>query len=276
MSGGWKAVGFSLLMLLSSLSGCLDSDEEEDEKVIDLVVYYESTSGTIQQSFIGGSQISLAGVTLNFDFARTTSDFDLATFSLEPGDGRSPITVNADESASIDVEYELHGLFSVVLTATDVEENSENMTVMVRIEQHIEWSEQNSAEPDVMQINTEPDNDGPAPKVLQIKSTVENIENLGGIGGSPITITWELTDSNAESKGMKTEQIADGQDAIWDFSLNFPERGVHELSVQLDQSTDQERVNVNHVIDILYEQTESVVNPFPTESGTEDSQTESE
>tara|TARA_B100001996_G_scaffold379944_1_gene366525 strand:- start:18923 stop:19714 length:792 start_codon:yes stop_codon:yes gene_type:complete len=263
-------------MLISSLSGCLDSDEEDDEKVIDLVVYYESTSGTIQQSFIGGSQISLTGVSLNFDFARTTSDFDLATFSLEPGDGRSPIIVNADESASIDVDYELHGLFSVILTATDVEENSENMTVVIRIEQHIEWNEQNSAEPDVMQINTEPDNDGPAPKVLQIKSTVENIENLGGLAGSPITITWELTDSNAESKGMKTEQIADGQDAVWDFSLNFPERGVHELSVQLDQSTDQERVNVNHVIDILYEQTESAVNPFPTESGTEGSQTESE
>ena len=85
-----------------------------------------------------------------------------------------------------------------------------------------------------------------------------------------------MTDSNAESKGMKTEQIADGQDAIWDFSLNFPERGVHELSVQLDQSTDQERVNVNHVIDILYEQAESAVNPFPTESGNEDSQTKSE
>jgi len=276
MSGGWKAIGFSLLVLLTSLSGCLDSDEESEAKVINLVVYYDSTSGTIQQSFIGGSQISLTGVTLNFDFARTTSDFDLATVSIEPGDGRSPITVNADESANIDVEYELHGLFSIVLTATDVEENSENMTLMIRIEQHIEWSEQNSAEPDVMQINTEPDNDGSAPKVLQIKSTVENIENIGGIGGSPITITWELTDSNAESKGMKTEQIADGQDAIWDFSLNFPERGVHELSVQLDQSTDQERVNVNHVIDILYEQAESAVNPFPTESGNEDSQTKSE
>ena len=276
MSGGWKAIGFSLLVLLTSLSGCLDSDEEGEENVINLVVYYDSTSGTIQQSFLGGSQISLTGVTLNFDFVRTTSDFDLATFSIEPGDGRSPITVNADETANIDVEYQLHGLFSIVLTATDVEDNSENMTLMIRIEQHIEWSEQNSAEPDVMQINTEPDNYGPAPKVLQIKSTVENIENLGGIGGSPITITWELTDSNAESKGMKTEQIADGQDAIWDFSLNFPERGVHELSVQLDQSTDQERVNVNHVIDILYEQTESSVNPFPTESGTEDSQTKSE
>ena len=150
------------------------------------------------------------------------------------------------------------------------------MTLVVRIEKHIEWSEQNSAEPDVMSINTEPDNDGVIPKTLQIKSTVENIENLGGIGGSPITITWELTDSNSESKGMQTEQIADGQDAVWDFSLNFPERGVHELSVTLEQGTDQERVNINHIIDILYEETESATNPFPTESGTEDSQTESE
>ena len=276
MSGGWKAIGFSLLILLSSLSGCLDSDEEDEKSAIDLVVYYDSTSGTIQQSFIGGSQISLTGVKLNFDFARTTSDFDLATFSVEPGDGRSPITVNADETANIDVEYELHGLFTIVLTATDVEENTKNMTLVVRIEKHIEWSEQNSAEPDVMSINTEPDNDGVIPKTLQIKSTVENIENLGGIGGSPITITWELTDSNSESKGMKTEQIADGQDAVWDFNLNFPERGVHELSVTLEQGTDQERVNINHIIDILYEETESATNPFPTESGTEDSQTESE
>ena len=275
MSGGLKAIGFSLLVLLTSLSGCLDSDEEGEENVIDLVVYYDSTSGTIQQSFIGGSQISLTGVTLNFDFARTTSDFDLATFSIEPRDGRSPITVNADETANIDVEYELHGLFLIVLTATDIEENSENMTLMIRIEKHIEWSEQNSAQPDVMPINTEPDNDGPVPITLLIQSTVENPENFQGIAGSPVTITWELTDSEDVSKGMKSEQIADGQDAFWDFTLAYPERGIHELSVTLDQGAD-ERVNVNHVIDILYDETESAVNPFPTESENEDSQTKSE
>ena len=275
MSGGWKAIGFSLLVLLTSLSGCLDSDEEGEENVINLVVYYDSTSGTIQQSFLGGSQISLTGVTLNFDFARTTSDFDLATFSIEPGDGRSPITVNADETANIDVEYELHGLFSVVLTATDVEDNSENMTLMIRIEKHIEWSEQNSAQPDVMPINTEPDNEGPVPITLQIKSTVENPENFQGIAGSPVTITWELTDPEDVSKGMKSEQIADGQDAVWDFTLAYPERGIHDLSVTLDQGAD-ERVNVNHVIDILYDDTESDVNPFPTESENKESQTESE
>jgi hypothetical protein len=273
MSGAWKALGFSLIMVLSSLSGCLGSEEKEEENAIDLVVHYDSTSGTIQQSFIGGSQISLTGVTLNFDFARTTSDFDLATFSVEPGDGRSPITANAGETANIDVEYELHGLFSIVLTATDVEKNSENMTLMVRIEKHIEWSEQNSAEPDVMPINTEPDNEGSAPMALQIQSTVENPENFQGIAGSPVTITWELTDPDDVSKGMKSEQIADGQDAVWDFSLAYPERGIHDLSVTLEQGAD-ERVNVNHVIDILYEQSESPINPFPT--GNEDSNTESE
>ena len=273
MSGAWKALGFSLLMVLSSLSGCLGSEEKEEENAIDLVVHYDSTSGTIQQSFIGGSQISLTGVTLNFDFARTTSDFDLATFSIEPGDGRSPITVNAGETANIDVEYELHGLFSVILSATDVEDNSENMTLIVRIDKHMEWTEQNSAEPDVMPINTEPDNDGPVPRTLQIQSTVENPENFQGLAGSPVTITWELTDPDDVSKGMKSEQIADGQDAVWDFNLAYPERGIHDLSVTLEQGAD-ERVNVNHVIDILYEENESAINPFPT--GNEDSDTESE
>ena len=275
MSGGKKAIGFTLLVLLSSLSGCLDSDEKDEQSVIDLVVHYDSTSGTIQQTFIGGSQIDLTGVTLNFDFARTTSEFDLATFSIEPGDGRSPITVNADETANIDVEYELHGLFSVILTATDVEENSENMTLIVRIEKHIEWSEQNSAQPDVMAINTEPDNDGPAPKLLAIQSTVENPSTTGPLGGGgPVTITWELTNADSESKGMKSEQIADGQDAVWEYSLSIPDKEIHELSVNIDQG--QDRININHIVDILYDATESATNPFPTESGTEDSQTESE
>lgn len=275
MSGALKAVGFSLLMLLASLSGCLDSEEGEETKVVDLVVYYDSTSGTIQQSFIGGSQISLTGVTLNFDFARTTSEFDLATFSVEPGDGRSPIVVNADDTANIDVEYELHGLFSIVLTATDVEENSENMTLMIRIEKRIEWSEQNSQDPDVMPINTEPDNDGPSPKQLIIQSTVENPATTGPLGGGgPVTISWELTNAASETKGMKSEQIADGQDAVWDFSLSSPEKDIHELSVTIDQG--QDRININHIVDIVYEASESTANPFPTESEDKNSQTESE
>lgn len=275
MSGGLKAAGFSLLMLLASLSGCLDSDEEDEAEMIDLVIYYDSTSGTIQQSFIGGSQISLTGVTLNFDFARTTSEFDLATFSVEPGDGRSPIVVNADETANIDVEYELHGLFSIVLTATDVEENSENMTLMVRIEKRIEWSEQNSQNPDVMSINTEPDNDGPSPKQLIIQSTVENPATTGPLGGGgPVTISWEVTNAESETKGTKSEQIADGQDAVWDFSLTSPEEEIHELSVTIDQG--QDRININHIVEIVYEATESTANPFPTKSEDESSQTKSE
>jgi hypothetical protein len=126
-----------------------------------------------------------------------------------------------------------------------------------------------------MTINTEPDNNGPAPKLLTIQSTVENPSTTGPLGaGGPVTITWELTNADSESKGMKSEQIADGQDAVWDFSLSIPDKEIHELSVNIDQG--QDRININHIVDILYDATESATNPFPTESGNEDSQTESE
>ena len=84
-----------------------------------------------------------------------------------------------------------------------------------------------------------------------------------------MTITWELTNADSESKGMKSEQIADGQDAVWDFSLSIPDKEIHELSVNIDQG--QDRININHIVDILYDATESAANPFPTEGGTEDS-----
>ena len=71
-------------------AGCLSDNEVEDESLIDLVVYYDLTNGTIQQSFIGGSQISFTGVTFSFDFAYTTSEYGLESFYVDPGDG-SPI-----------------------------------------------------------------------------------------------------------------------------------------------------------------------------------------
>ena len=61
------------------LAGCFGDDDSDQKKLIDLVVHYDATNGTIQQSFIGGSQISFTGVTFSFDFARTTSDYGLKT-----------------------------------------------------------------------------------------------------------------------------------------------------------------------------------------------------
>ena len=96
------------------LVGCFGGDDSDQKELIDLVVHYDATNGTIQQSFIGGSQISFSGVTFSFDFARTTSDYGLKTFTLDPGDGRSIISIDASESANIDVEYQIHGMLSLI------------------------------------------------------------------------------------------------------------------------------------------------------------------
>ncbi len=255
------------------LAGCFGDDDSDQKELIDLVVHYDATNGTIQQSFIGGSQISFTGVSFSFDFARTTSDYGLKTFTLDPGDGRSIISIDASESASIDVEYQIHGMYTVILAATDINDNTANMTVVLRVEHSIEWSEANSADPDTMEINTTPGNEDTNPKQVVVESVVEN-PSIFGTPGSPVTVTWDLTDPESNSKGSNTEQIADGQSGTWDFDLNFPDQGVHDLTVSIDQGTD--RVNINHIIDILYEQEESAPNPYQQEDESEEENSESE
>ena len=123
-----------------------------------------------------------------------------------------------------------------------------------------------------MEINTTPGNEGTGPMKLAIDSTVENPDDL--FGGSPVTISWELVDPNSDSKGINTEQIADGQSASWELDLDLPIAGVHDLIVTIDQG--QDRININHVVDILYEQEESSPNPFESNDETEEENSESE
>ena len=273
MSGRVCILFTSALLMFSMLAGCLGNDDNDEADLINLVVHFDSTNGTIQQSFLGGSQISFTGVTFSFDFARTTSDYGLETFSLLPGDGREAIVIDASESANIDVEYQLHGLYSVVLEAEDINGNTANQTVLLRVEQSISWSEANSADPDTMEINTTPGNEDSNPKQLSISSTVEN-PSLQNIPGSPVTVTWELTDPESNSKGTKTDQIVDGEEKSWDFNLNLPAQGLHDLTVSIDQG--QDRININHLVDILYTEDESSPNPYQPTDETEDEDSESE
>ena len=273
MSGRVGILFTSALLMFSMLAGCLGNDDNDEADLINLVVHFDSTNGTIQQSFLGGSQISFTGVTFSFDFARTTSDYGLETFSLLPGDGREAIVIDASESANIDVEYQLHGLYSVVLEAEDINGNTANQTVLLRVEQSISWSEANSADPDTMEINTTPGNEESSPSQIVLESIVEN-PSIFGTPGSPVTVTWELTDPESNSKGTKTDQIVDGEEKSWDFNLNLPAQGLHDLTVSIDQG--QDRININHLVDILYTGDESSPNPYQPADETEDEESESE
>ena len=271
MGGHTKVVLLTTLLMCSVLAGCFGGPDSDQKELIDLVVHYDATNGTIQQSFIGGSQITFTGVTFSFDFARTTSDYGLETFTLDPGDGRSIISIDASESANIDVEYQIHGMYAAVLAATDINGNTANQTVMLRVEHSIEWSEANSANPDTMEINTASGNEDSVPKEMTISSVVENPATPIG---SPVSVTWELTDPNSASKGTKTAQIQDGEEALWSINLNFPISGMHDLTLTIDQG--QDRININHVVDILYEQEESSPNPYQSENESEEENSECE
>ena len=272
MGGRATVLFLSALLACSALSGCFGNSDSDEEALIDLVVHYDATNGTIQQAFIGGSQISFSGVTFDFDFSRTSSDYGIETFFLEPGDGRSTITVDGSESAEIEVEYQIHGMYTVVLGATDINGDTANQTVVLRVDHTIDWSEANSADPDLMEINTTPGNEDSTPKQVLLDSTVENPSLI--TPGSPVTVTWELMDPASNSKGTKTEQIPDGEDGEWDFILNFPDEGIYALTVTIDQGT--ARVNIDHLIDILYEQVESPPNPYQTTDENEEENSESE
>jgi hypothetical protein len=124
-----------------------------------------------------------------------------------------------------------------------------------------------------MEINTTPGDENSNPKQLSIASTVEN-PSIQNIPGSPVTITWELTDPDSNSKGTKTDQIVDGEDKSWNFNLNLPDQGLHDLTVTIDQG--QDRININHLVDILYAEQESSPNPYQPNDETEDGDSKSE
>jgi len=73
------------VMLTSGLAGCLDASTQEEG--LTLLVAYEVTNGTVYETYEGGEQTSLQGVTLNFDFSQTTSDGTLLRFGVNLLDG---------------------------------------------------------------------------------------------------------------------------------------------------------------------------------------------
>ena len=111
-----RAVLLSLLLCSAMLTGCFGDEDSSDESAIDLVVYYDTTSGMIQENIQNGQQVAFSGVDLAFDYAYTKSSAgDIASFYFEAGDGSSRITVDANETGEITYTYATHGLFTANL-----------------------------------------------------------------------------------------------------------------------------------------------------------------
>jgi hypothetical protein len=249
-------------MLSASIAGCLGSDAAKKEtSPIEMIVYYDATSGTIVEEIRNGQQLSENGVELAFDFARTTSqNGQMQNFYVVPGDGTSQLQVNADETAEIRYTYMTHGLFTVYLGAIDDQGNDNNISITVRIEKQIIWSDDSTDTPREMNIDATPDCECEPPEFIQIESTIENPGTFFP-GGSQVTVTWHLNDPAEEEQGTHTEIIADEQDASWNYDQYNVMQGIWILSVTIDQGNDN--IDVDHDVTIKYLAEESEANPLP-------------
>ena len=262
-----KALTVLAVLVCGSLAGCLGGTDSGSEKnPISMNVHYDATSGTITERIQNGATLSQTGVELSFDFARVVSNAgNMETFTLDPGDdedGSNTVTVNANEQAELTYTYQTHGLFTVVLSAVDESDNEASMSIMVRIDKEIDWTQANTDDPDSMVIPTAPDCVCSGPERIVIDSTIDNPSSL--IAGTPVTVTWQLDDPQGEEQAFHTEQIGDGQEASWTHAQYTIDEGDWALNVSIDSGNDS--LNLHHIVLISYEANESEPNPLASEA----------
>ena len=241
------------VMLTSGLAGCLDASTQEEG--LTLLVAYEVTNGTVYETYEGGEQTSLQGVTLDFDFSQTTSDGTLLRFGVNLLDGSPATTVEAADGDVVSVEFTDHGLHEIALFALDDKAQQMITTITVRIEWSIDWYESTTYDPIPMPLDTIPTNEGIPPAAILIESSVINpllLDNVGG--GRDVEVTWGLIDALDLACQQQEGRVSDGETITWN-TVHFNTYEVHELDVSYDDG--QDYIDIEHNIFIQYEALET-------------------
>jgi len=267
MKTNLRLLAVTLTLLCASLAGCFGGDDGgtgEYSGPIDLIVYYESTSGMVETSENSGQAGPTTGVELSFDFADTTSDGGSITkIIIEPDDGSDPVEGDPSDDAVISYTWLTHGVFEVTLTAEDSEGNSHSIMVKVKIDMHIVWSEGSGPDASMSFDVTSDCSDGvPLPDRITISSTAENQPGNVIFGGGNSDVTWSLNNPSDEEIGSHTGTIADGGDETWDYTSRDIVEGFWTLNVDVAENGDD--VSVDNDVTIAYaEGAEDPINPRP-------------
>ena len=238
------------LLLSFSLAGCISEDAGNEG--LDLQVDYDLLNGTIVETYNDGELVSLNSVTIEFDFSKTTSDNKLSIFGIDTNDSRTPIEVNANETSIVSVDFVEHGLYELTLYAIDSDNNQANLSLTVRIDLTIDWTESYTDEPQILTFDPRPSNGGQHPVMIEIESTVENPELITELGnGESVDITWNIVDEYDDTCQRNGAQIANGDQGTWN-TIHFNTYLVHELIVEFDE--DQDTISIHHWISIIYDE----------------------
>ncbi len=260
MKTNFRLFAVTLTLLSASLAGCLGGDDENEgySGPIDLIVFYDSTSGTVETSTNNGQAGPTTGVELSFDFADTTSDDGSITkIMLDPDDGSDPVEGDPADDAVISYTWLTHGVFETTLTAEDDEGNSHSIEVVVRIDMFMTWSETNTQSAS-MSFDATPDCEDGQPLADRITIT-STVENPGQLFGGNSEVTWTYKNPNGDVVDSDGGTIANGQSESWDDTTRDVIIGDWTLDVEV---TSGDAVNVVNEVEIVYpEGSEDPINP---------------
>ena len=256
MSGGGhraSPIGLVSILLSFSLVGCV-SDTQPTEG-FELIVDFENTSGTIVHSYVDGDLVSTSNVFLDFDFSNTVSSNQLIEFGIRLVHNGDTTSVNPDLTSQISIEFTHHGIYEIIAYAIGENGHEESKSIIVRIENEINWLESNTYNPKPITINPIPNPLGIFPASIIIDSTIENpvlIENIGG--GREVEVTWSLFDQQEDACQTKNDIIYEGEEVNWN-TIHFNTYELHDLTISYDEG--QDYINIDHTILIQYSAIES-------------------
>ena len=256
MSGGGhraSPIGLVCILLSFSLVGCV-SDTQPTEG-FELIVDFENTSGTIVHSYVDGDLVSTSNVFLDFDFSNTVSSNQLLEFGIRLVHNGDTTSVNPDLTTQISIEFTHHGIYEIIAYAIGENGHEESKSIIVRIENEINWLESNTYNPKPITINPIPNPLGIFPASIIIDSTIENpvlIENIGG--GREVEVTWSLFDQQEDACQTKNDIIYEGEEVNWN-TIHFNTYELHDLTISYDEG--QDYINIDHTILIQYSAIES-------------------
>ena len=253
--GGHRASPIALVCILLSFSlvGCV-SDTQPTEG-FELIVDFENTSGTIVHSYVDGDLVSTSNVFLDFDFSNTVSSNQLIEFGIRLVHNGDTTSVNPDLTSQISIEFTHHGIYEIMAYAIGENGHEESKSIIVRIENEINWLESNTYNPKPITINPIPNPLGIFPASIIIDSTIENpvlIENIGG--GREVEVTWSLFDQQEDACQTKNDIIYEGEEVNWN-TIHFNTYELHDLTISYDEG--QDYINIDHTILIQYSAIES-------------------
>ena len=253
--GGHRASPIALVCILLSFSlvGCV-SDTQPTEG-FELIVDFENTSGTIVHSYVDGDLVSTSNVLLDFDFSNTVSSIQLIEFGIQLVHNGDTTSVNPDLTSQISIEFTHHGIYEIIAYAIGENGHEESKSIIVRIENEINWLESNTYNPKPITINPIPNPLGIFPASIIIDSTIENpvlIENIGG--GREVEVTWSLFDQQEDACQTKNDVIYEGEEVNWN-TIHFNTYELHDLTISYDEG--QDYINIDHTILIQYSAIES-------------------